>query len=85
MAAPTFKYATKTQLLSALRERYRSASKEEVWRLAYKIQGWYVDGYVTDANLTTMFGVSGAQLTALKQRIAAAADKWIDLQSAGGE
>jgi len=79
--SPTFNWCTRLEFGAVLREAYRDARGKVAARLA-----WYVAQFgLTDAQLRNLFGVTAAQLPALKTRIAALAAKYMDLQDEVGE
>ena len=83
--ALVLKHATKAQLVERLRERFRHAEREEVWRLAAKMKHWYDAGDVTAAQLRTAFGMTAAQFSTFAGKLTTWAEKWADLQAARGE
>ena len=68
-------YTTAAQNRARLRQIYQTAKGWQVVRL-----GWYINSLgLTDPQLSALFGVSGAQLTALKTKLAALATKYNDV------
>ncbi len=79
--SPTFNYSTVAQFRSALRQIYKNATAWDVVRL-----GKFINGLgLTDTQLTNIFGVSGAALTALKAKLVALAAKYDDVSSQVGD
>ncbi len=79
LAVPTVTYATTAQNGAAIREEYKTATREQVWAL-----GAFLNT-LTNPQLGNLFGVSGAALTALRTRLQAAAAKWDEYLAAVGE
>lgn len=71
---PQFNYSTQAQNIAAFRAFYLTATAWDACRMGNYIQGLGL----TDTSLETLFGVSaGAQLTALKANLAAAAASYV--------
>jgi len=83
--ALVLKHATKAQLVERLRERFRNAEREEVWRLAAKIKHWYDAGDVTAAQLRTAFGMTAAEFSTFAGKLTTWAGKWAELQAERGQ
>jgi len=83
--ALVLKHATKAQLVERLRERFRNAEREEVWRLAAKIKGWYDAGDVTALQLRNAFGMTAGEFSTFAGKLTTWAEKWAELQAAKGE
>lgn len=79
------KHATKAQLLDALRARYKSASKEEVYRLAYKLYEAYLAGDITGADIKSAWGFNNQQLTTFQTKVQGLHDTYAQILSATGE
>ena len=68
-------YSTVLQNRNRLREIYRTASAWQLVRI-----GWYINSLgLSNAQLGGLFGVSGAQLTALRTKLANLATKYTDV------
>jgi hypothetical protein len=83
--ALVLKHATKAQLVERLRKRFRNAEREEVWRLAAKLKGWYDAGDVTAAQLRSAFNMTAGEFGTFAGKLATWAEKWAELQAAKGE
>jgi len=79
--APTFEWCTKLEFAAVLRERFRATRGRDAARLA-----WYVNQFgLTDPQLRNLFGLTVAQLTAFKSRMAVLAGKYTDILDQVGE
>lgn len=77
---PVLVHSTLAQFRAALRARFRDATGWELVRL-----GKFINSLaLSDAQLTSLFGVSGVQLTALKTKLAALASRYDDVVSQVG-
>ena len=83
--AISLKYATAVQLGAALRERFKNASKEELYRLAAKIKKHYDLGDFTDVQMKTLFGLTTTQWNNLKAKIVNYAAAYDAMQNSVGE
>lgn len=83
--ALNLKHATKTQLVQRLRERFKAASREEVWRMAAMLKSHYDAGDFTAAQLRTAFGMTAGQFSTFADKLLVWANKWADLKAANGE
>jgi hypothetical protein len=83
--ATVLRYCTKAQLGAAFRERYRDAKGEQALHLAWKLNGWIAEGFITDANLRNFFDMTQPQVDQLKTRIANKAQQYLNMQNAVGE
>ncbi len=73
--SPVFVHSTVNQFRAELRRRFKDASGWDLVRL-----GKFVNSLgLTDPQLTALFGVSGAALTALKAKLVALAAKYDDV------
>jgi hypothetical protein len=72
-------YASLSDIRQALREAYRTVTREQAFAL-----GAFLNT-LTNPQLGTLFGVSGAALTALRNRLQAKAAQWADYIAAVGE
>ena len=79
------KYATINQLGAELRLRFKTASKQELYKLAYKIRTHYDLGDFTDAQMKTLFGLNTTQWNNLKAKIVTYADAYVTMQNSAGE
>jgi len=79
------KYATKAQLVAAIRERFASSAGPELHRLSAKIKTAMDAGEFTDEEMRMAFGKSTAQWAALKGKITTYATRYSDMHSARGE
>lgn len=79
------RYQTAAQFAARLRERYRTASREEAARIAT----WLLDridaGDLTDVQVRSAFELTTQQYTALKTRMTALRDAYRAVQAAAGE
>ena len=79
-------HATKAQYAAAIRQAYRDATKEESWRLAYKIYSRYQAGDFTAAQLAAAFGITVGKLNTFATNVLIPAhNNWLLLQAAEGE
>lgn len=83
--ALTLHHATPAQLVQRLRERFKAATREEVWRLAALLKARYDAGDFTALQLRTAFGMTVTQFNAFVTRVNAWAAKWNDLKASQGE
>lgn len=79
LAVVTTDYVTLTDIRAALRDAYRTATREQAFAL-----GAFLNT-LTNAQLGTLFGVSGAALTALRNRLQTKAAQWAEYIAAAGE
>lgn len=79
------KYATQAQIGQALRERFKNASKEDLYRLAAKIKKHYDLGDFTDAQMKSLFNLTAPQWATLKGKIVNYAAAYDAMQNAVGE
>jgi hypothetical protein len=78
-AVVTTNYVSLADARAALREAYRTVTREQALAL-----GAFLNT-LTNPQLGTLFGVSGAALTALKTRLTTKASQWAVLVAAVGE
>lgn len=78
---PTTVYCSNNQLRSGVREIYRTVSGWPAICLGKNINALNL----TDPQLTSLFGVSGAQLTALKNKLANATTKFNEVTAEAGQ
>jgi hypothetical protein len=79
-------HATKAQYAAAIRETYKHAEKEELYRLAYKLYSRYQAGDFTAAQLRAAFGMTTPEFNDFAtNKLIPAHDAWIAMQSAVGE
>ena len=83
--ALSLRHQTAAQFAARLRERFRSAEREEAARLATWIIERIAAGDITDAQVRTAFGLSAAQYSALKTRLQTLRDHWAAVRAAKGE
>lgn len=79
------KYATTSQLGAALRERFKIAEKEELYRLSLKIKTHYDLGDLTDEQMKKIFSATNMQWADLKTKITSYATAYDAMQNAKGE
>ncbi len=79
------RYQTAAQFAARLRERYRSASREECARIATWILNRIEAGDITDAQVRNAFGLTAGQYTTLKSKMTSLRTNWLGVQSAAGE
>ena len=81
-----FNHQTPAQFLARLRERYRTAEREECARLAAWLYDHYLAGYFTVAQIRTSFNLNAqAKWDAFRNKILALRDNWLAIQAAKGE
>jgi len=78
-------HITKADLLAKFREAYRSASKEDLARLATWVIRRVTQGDVTEAQLQSAFGLTDPQYATLRAKMLALRDHWVAVQAAEGE
>ena len=79
-------HATKAQYASAIREAYRNAEKEELYRVAYKLYSRYQAGDFTAAQLMAAFNMTGPELTTFANtKLIPYHDAWVVMQTAVAE
>lgn len=83
--ALNLRHATKLQLVARFRERFRDATRLDVWRMAALIRNLIDEGEVTALQVRTAFGLSAAQMSALSARIDGYRTKYYELKDAAGE
>ena len=83
--ALNLKYQTAAQFAARLRERYRSASKEECARIATWILNHIEAGDFTDTQVRNAFGLTAGQYTTLKSKWTTLRTNWLAVQAAAGE
>lgn len=76
----TFTHCTRAQFAARLRERFRLARGVEALRLAQ-----WIGANLTDAEIKAVWGLTNAQLTALKSRFASKSALLSQVDAAGGE
>ena len=83
--ALNLRFQTATQFAARLRERYRSASREEAARIATWILNRIDAGDLTDAQVRAAFGLTVTQYNALKTRMGNLRTAYQAMQAAAGE
>ena len=83
--ALNLKHQTAPQFATRLRERYRSASREECARIASWILRHIANGDFTDLQVRNAFGLTAGQWTTLKAKMQALVDNYNAVQLAQGE
>lgn len=83
--AINLRHATLAQLGAAWRERFRSASGIEAYRLARWIMARIADGTVTETQVRNFLGMTAAQWTTAKAKYQDWAAKYDAMQAAGGD
>jgi len=83
--ALNLKHQSATQFAARLRERYRSASKEECARIATWILHHIEAGDFTDTQVRNAFGLTAGQYTTLKSKWTTLRTSWLAVQAAAGE
>lgn len=85
-AAPKFAEATVDQVITRLREQFRSASKEELCHLAWWLLRRIAAGHITDTQCRMAFGLTATQWTDFKtNKIQPRANAWDAILTAKGE
>jgi hypothetical protein len=84
-ADPVLVHATKNDFVPVIREAYRSAVKDECARLATWILNRLDGGWVTDAQMRTVFDLTTGEWTTLKSKMTTLRDNWLAVQVAAGE
>jgi len=79
------RHATREQLVARLRERFQSASRQEVWRIAAMLKSHYDAGDFTAAQLRNAFGMTAGQFSTFATKLTNWAAKWEDLKLTQGE
>lgn len=79
------KYATLSRLLTIFRDRYKTAEKLEVLRLATLLIRAINNGRITDIQCRQAFNLTNAQWNNLKTRLQTYKDKWDEIQTLLGE
>jgi hypothetical protein len=79
LAVVTTNHVTLSDVRTALRNAYKTVTREQAFAL-----GAFLNT-LTNTQLGNLFGVSGAQLTALRTRLQTKATQWADYIAAVGE
>ena len=79
------RYQTAAQFAARLRERYRTATREEAARIATWVLARIEAGDLTDAQVRSAFGLTTQQYTGLKARMSTLRDAYRAVQQAVGE
>lgn len=79
------RYQTAAQFAARLRERYRTATREEAARIATWVLDRIEAGDLTDAQVRNAFGLTTQQYTAMKARMSTLRDAYRAVQQAVGE
>lgn len=78
--------ATKADYAAGIRQAYKEFTKEELWRLAYKLYERYQARDFTAAQLRTAFGMTTPQFNDFaKNKLIPAHDRYAELLAAVGE
>ena len=83
--AISLRYATTAQLGTALRARFKTASKNDLYRLSAKIKLHYDLGDFTDAQMKALFSITTTQWNTLKTKIFNYATAYDAMQNSVGE
>lgn len=83
--ALNLQFQTTAQFAARLRERYRSASREEAARIATWILNRIDAGDITDAQVRNAFGLTVTQYANLKTRMTNLRTAYQAVQAAAGE
>ena len=83
--ALNLKHQTAAEFAARLRERYRSASREDASRIATWILNRIEAGDITDAQVRTAFGLNVTQYNQMKTRMTNLRTAWLAVQAAQGE
>lgn len=83
--ALNLRFQTAAQFAARLRERYRSASREEAARIATWILNRIDAGDITDVQVRNAFGLTVTQYNALKTRMGNLRTAYQAMQAAAGE
>ncbi len=82
----TLKYQTKAQLLARFRERYRTATKRELAKLAAWLYDRYIDGDLTATQIRNAFNLdTQAKWDAFRVKIQTLRDQYAAIDGAVGE
>lgn len=84
-ANPTLEYATKNDFVPVLREAYRRSERDECARLATWIINRVNDGWVTEAQVQSAFGLAAGPWATLRAKMIALRTDYISVQAAAGE
>lgn len=84
--ALNLRYQTPAQFAARLRERFRSAEREECARIAHWILRRIAVGDFTEKHARNAFGLTVQQWTTLKtNKLQPLADAWVAIKAAMGE
>lgn len=84
-ANPTLVYAAKTDFVPVLRAAYQRSVQAECARLANWILNRIAQGWVTDAQVQTAFGLTSGQWTTLKAQMTSWQADYVAVQAAAGQ
>jgi len=86
VASLVLSHQTAAQLASKVRERYRTASREQLAQLAWWLIKMINAGFLTDAQVRTAFGMTTPVFTTFKStKLVPAHDAWAAVLAAVGE
>lgn len=71
--------------MARLRERYRTATREEAGRIATWLMSRVDAGDITDAQARNGFGITAGQWTTIKAKMTALRTNYLAVQAAKGE
>lgn len=83
--ALTLRHQTAAQFAARLRERYRSAGKEEAARIATWVLNHIDNGDFTETQVRNAFGLNVTQWNTLKAKMTTLRTQWQAIQAAQGE
>lgn len=83
--AIALRHQTAAQFAARLRERYKSASKEEAARIATWLLNHIDNGDFTETQVRNAFGLTAGQWTTLKAKLTTLRTQWQAIQAAQGE
>jgi hypothetical protein len=83
--ALNLRHQTAAQFAARLRERYRSASREDAARIATWLLNRIDAGDLTDAQVRNAFGLTVQQYSNMKTRMTNLRTAWLAVQAAQGE
>lgn len=83
--ALTLHHQTAAQFAARLRERYKSASREEAARIATWLMNHIDNGDFTETQVRNAFGLNVTQWNTLKAKLTTLRTQWQAIQAAQGE
>lgn len=78
-------YQTKAEFLTKFRARFSTATKADVAKMATWLLNSIEAGDFTDLQVRTVFNLSAAEYTAMKNRMTNLRTYWVAIDSAAGQ